>query len=74
MDNNLNLYFVIFKVYNGDQIIYQSVCPRSLIKIMMFDLIEKFANNQFNIKIFDFNGKLRSDLFAYRKLNFIPNL
>jgi hypothetical protein len=52
MENNLNIYFVTFKVFKNDEVIYQTECPRSLIEGMMTGLESTFSKDVI-IKIFD---------------------
>jgi hypothetical protein len=70
MDSNLNNYFVTYKVYQDDNEVYQTVCPRSLIRTVSFMIIETFSKNHV-IKIFDCDGNLRMDFRLFDKLDII---
>ena len=71
MDSNLNNYFVTYKIYQDDKEVYQTVCPRSLIRTTSFTLMKIFSKN-YVVKIFDCNGNLRMDFRLFDKLHLNP--
>lgn len=59
MGTDLNSFFVTFKVFQGDALIKEFQCPKSLIQSMFY--MWKYPGTSYKVQIFDHTGKLRLD-------------
>jgi len=57
MENNLDQYFVTFKVFKGNEQVHEMTCPKSLIHSMTMKWW--FPESEYDIHIVDHTGNFR---------------
>ena len=67
MDNDLNHFFFTIKIFNNDQEVHSFITPTS----GLLESLYKFASlsDQYIIKIFDHENKLRVDFRCFEKVS-----
>jgi hypothetical protein len=59
MGTDLNSYFVTFKVFQGDSLVKEFQCPKSMIQSMFY--LWKYPGTPYKVQIVDHLGILRLD-------------
>ena len=69
MENSLNEYFVIFKIFKDGELVNEFECPKSLIQAAMNTW--KYPGSTYTVHVIDHTGNFRinSDLFDQMVIN-----
>ena len=66
MGNDLNKFFVTFKIFKDGELVHSIECPRSMIQTMMFAW--KYPDSPYIVHVIDHTGNFRinSDILNFR--------